>query len=43
MRGLNLYPVTIKRRKYSSYKGEVGKNTPNRLKRRFNVKEPDKV
>ena len=43
MRELNLYPVTVKRKKYSSYKGEVGKTAPNRLKRRFNVKEPDKV
>ena len=43
MRELNLYPVTVKRRKYSSYKGEVGRTAPNRLKRRFDVKEPDKV
>lgn len=43
MRELNLYAVTVKRRKYSSYKGEVGRTAPNRLKRRFNVKEPDKV
>ena len=43
MRELNLYPVTAKRRKYSSYKGEVGRTAPNRLKRRFDAKEPDKV
>ena len=43
MRELNLYPVTVKRRKYSSYKGEVGRTAPNRLKRRFDAKEPDKV
>ena len=43
MRELNLYPVTVKRRKYSSHKGEVGRTAPNRLKRRFDVKEPDKV
>ncbi len=30
-------------KKYSSYKGEVGRTAPNRLKRRFDVKEPDKV
>ena len=43
MRELDLYAVTAKRRKYSSYKGEVGRTAPNRLKRRFDVKEPDKV
>ena len=43
MRELNLYPVTVKRRKYSSYKGAVGRTAPNRLKRRFDAKEPDKV
>ena len=43
MRELNLYPVAARRHKYSSYKGEVGKTAPNRLKRKFNVNEPDKV
>lgn len=43
MSELGLYPVTCKRSRYSSYKGQVGKTAPNRLKRRFDVKEPDKV
>ena len=43
MRELCLHPVTAGRRKYSSYKGEVGETAPNRLGRRFDVKEPDKV
>ena len=43
MSELGLYPTSCKRSRYSSYKGQVGKTAPNRLKRRFDVKEPDKV
>lgn len=43
MNELGLCPVTVKAAKCSSYKGTVGKTAPNRLKRKFDVKEPDKV
>ena len=43
MNELKLHPITKKVAKYSSYKGTVGKTAPNRLKRKFDVSEPDTV
>ncbi len=43
MRELGLCSRTRKAARYSSYKGTIGKTAPNRLARRFDVKEPDKV
>lgn len=37
---LQVTSFTRKSRKYSSYKGNVGKMAPNRLRRRFNTKIP---
>ena len=44
MKELKLVPRMVKsEKKYSSYKGNVGKVAKNILARNFNVKEPDRV
>lgn len=41
MRKMNLRVVQVKRRKYNSYKGEVGKIAPNLIQRQFSSKQPN--
>ncbi len=43
MREMGICPVAAKAARYSSYKGTVGRIAPNRLMRKSDVKEPDKV
>jgi len=38
--GIQVTSFTRKRRKYSSYKGKVGKAAPNRIRRRFETQIP---
>lgn len=38
--GIQVKSFTRKSRKYNSYKGEVGKIAPNRIRRRFNTNIP---